>query len=120
MRFLDFWHKHEKEIFYPLFILCVAIISYCLGRISIIEKKREPLLIIPSSATSSLLIPSGASGERESQAALLVGSKNGSKYHFPWCSGASRIAEANKVYFKSLEEAKAKGYTPASNCPGLE
>lgn len=119
MSFLDFWHKYEEKIFYPLLILCVAIISYCLGRISIIENKREPLLIIPPSATSSLLLPSGASGEGENQAALLVGSKNGNKYHFPWCSGASRISEANKVYFKSPEEAKAKGYTPASNCPGL-
>lgn len=116
MYFLDFWHKHEEKIFYPLFILCVAVISYSIGRISIIEQKREPLLIIPSSATSSPLFPSGKEGE---QSALLVGSKNGSKYHFPWCSGANRITEVNKVYFKNAEEAKAKGYTPASNCPGL-
>lgn len=49
----------------------------------------------------------------------LVASKSGTKYYFPWCSGAARIAEANKVWFASAEEAKSKGYSPASNCKGL-
>lgn len=49
----------------------------------------------------------------------LVGSKNGTKYHYPWCSGAERIKEENKIWFQSAEEAKRAGYTPAANCPGL-
>ena len=48
-----------------------------------------------------------------------VGSKNGTKYHLPWCSGALRILEENKVWFRSADEAKAKGYTPAANCKGI-
>ncbi len=55
-----------------------------------------------------------ASGE--ATAHTFVGSKNGTKYHLPTCSGAKNIKEENKVWFGTKEEAEAKGYTPASNC----
>lgn len=48
-----------------------------------------------------------------------VGSKHGTKYHLPWCSGALRIKDENKVWFTTKEEAEAAGYTPASNCKGI-
>ena len=50
---------------------------------------------------------------------LYVGSKNGEVYHFPWCSGAQRMKEANKIFFSSREEAEKAGYRPAANCEGL-
>jgi len=49
----------------------------------------------------------------------LVGSKNGTKYYLPHCSGASRISDANKVWFDSADAAQEAGYSPAANCPGL-
>ncbi len=49
----------------------------------------------------------------------VVASKNGTKYYFPWCAGVDRISDANKVWFNSVENAEAKGYSPASNCKGL-
>ena len=49
----------------------------------------------------------------------VVASKNGSKYYLPWCAGADRILEANKVRFESADAARAKGYSPATNCKGL-
>lgn len=48
-----------------------------------------------------------------------VASKNGTRYYLPWCGGASRIKEENKVWFQTKEEAEARGLTPAKNCPGL-
>jgi hypothetical protein len=48
-----------------------------------------------------------------------VASKNGTKYHLLWCSGAKTIKEENKIYFKSKEEAEGAGYTPAANCKGI-
>lgn len=54
------------------------------------------------------------------QGGQIVASRNGNKYHFPWCSGAQKIAEANKIWFSSIEEAREAGYTPASNCKGLK
>ena len=49
-----------------------------------------------------------------------VASKGGTKYYFPWCGSASRISEANKIWFSSVEKAREAGYTPASNCKGLK
>lgn len=48
-----------------------------------------------------------------------VGSKNGTKYHLPWCAGAKQIKEENKVWFSSKTEAEKAGYSPASNCKGI-
>ena len=46
-------------------------------------------------------------------------SKSGSVYHLPWCSGAKRIKEENRVWFDTREAAEAAGYRPATNCKGL-
>jgi hypothetical protein len=48
-----------------------------------------------------------------------IASKNGTKYYLPECAGASRISEANKVWFASAAAASAAGYGPAANCRGL-
>lgn len=48
-----------------------------------------------------------------------VASKTGKSYHLPWCSGAKLIKEENKVWFTSKDEAEARGYAPAGNCPGI-
>ena len=48
-----------------------------------------------------------------------VASKNGTKYYLATCSGAKRIKDENKIWFASVEDAKASGRTPASNCKGI-
>lgn len=48
-----------------------------------------------------------------------VASKKSDKYHLPWCSGAKRIAEENKIWFATKEEAEKAGFEPAGNCPGI-
>lgn len=49
----------------------------------------------------------------------IVASKSGTKYYLPSCASASRISEANKIWFTSAELAVAAGYTPAANCKGI-
>lgn len=49
---------------------------------------------------------------------VVVASRSGTKYYYLWCSGVGRLKEANKVTFANAEEAKLRGYTKASNCPG--
>lgn len=46
----------------------------------------------------------------------IVASRNGTKYYFSWCSGVSRIAVQNRVYFGSVEEAEMQGLTLGANC----
>lgn len=48
-----------------------------------------------------------------------VASKNGTKYYLATCSGAKRIKDENKVWFASVEDAKASGRTLSSTCKGM-
>ncbi len=43
-----------------------------------------------------------------------VASKNGSKYYLTTCKNT--IKEANKVYFKTKEDAEKAGFTPSTTC----
>lgn len=45
---------------------------------------------------------------------VYVGSVNSDLYHDPACSAASRIKEANQVWFASREDAENAGYSPSA------
>jgi len=105
----------NKDIFTILIIVLVAFLSFGLGRLSKIEESRIPIKI-----ENSASVLSGTNKLNNNPEMLYVASVNGESYHFPWCSGAQRISETNKVTFASIEEARAQGYKPAGNCPGLE
>jgi endonuclease YncB( thermonuclease family) len=47
----------------------------------------------------------------------VIGNKQSKKYHRPDCPGYRDMAEKNRVFFKSVEEAEAAGYRRAGNCP---
>ena len=81
-----------------LVIILVALISFGLGRLSKIRENKTPITI----ENSTSKIRSGASqigdndvmfrkfGRRhQMQRKIIVASKNGTKYHYPWCSGAA-------------------------------
>ncbi len=118
----------QDDVFLGLIIILVAFGSFGLGRLSKIEGAKIPIQIentpevnpdtfrrsvqANTVATPQSLISANQTGE-------LVGSKNGTKYHYTWCSGAQRIADANRIYFTSKSDAEARGYTPAVNCKGL-
>ena len=54
-----------------------------------------------------------------SAAGRIVASKGGTKYYFLSCAGASRISDANKVWFASVDAALSAGYTLAANCKDI-
>ena len=45
-----------------------------------------------------------------------VGSSNSDKYHYPSCTAAKKIKEANQVWFSDASEAKSAGYVPCKVC----
>jgi hypothetical protein len=130
----------KEDVFIVLAIALIGLAGFGLGKLSALEKGREPVQIRPatilkeasSTGNHSFLpvesvvpnnnVPMSASAmiAADSAKGLLVASKNGTKYHFPWCAGAKQIADKNKVWFNSYEEAQKAGYSPASNCPGLK
>jgi endonuclease YncB( thermonuclease family)/methylphosphotriester-DNA--protein-cysteine methyltransferase len=50
-------------------------------------------------------------------AGTIIGNSNSKKYHRPDCSGYRDMAEKNRVFFQTVEEAEAAGYKRAGNCP---
>ena len=103
----DFINK--DDLFVVLIIIFATSASFGLGRISSIEENKTPLQI-----ASANLVP-----ENDEIKGNYVASKNGTKYHLPWCSGAQTINDANKIWFDTKDEAESRGYTPAKNCKGL-
>ena len=118
----------HREITLSILIILVALVSFELGYLSHTEAESSFSVLPPLTRELAGGEPHSASYSAQTAALGAVGavsgsyvaSKNGSKYHYPWCSGAKRMKEENKVWFDSAEEALAAGYTPAANCPGLE
>lgn len=92
------------DVLVVLIIILVGFASFGLGRLSVVENNREVVQIEQSASVAQ---------------STYVASKNGSVYHLPWCSGAQRISEKNKIFFNSKEEAERAGYRPAGNCKGI-
>jgi hypothetical protein len=127
----------KEDLFIILAIILIGLAGFGLGKISALEKNRgdidiKKLDLVPMASSTinqskNLInitdnIPMSASAMIASESAkgLLVASKNGQKYHFPWCAGASQIADKNKIWFSSYEEAQKAGYTAATNCKNLK
>jgi hypothetical protein len=130
-----------RDYFIGVLVVVVAFLSFGLGRLSGLAVNREgvricgvgeesPASLPKSEAPRAVITPVTAPTLKASagEAPLntdpvteegYVASKNGTKYHLPWCSGAQRIKEENKIWFKTKAEAQAAGYEPAANCKGI-
>lgn len=118
----------QRDIFIALLIIFASLASFGLGRLSVLQEKKTPIRI---EQTAAIMMSNDATdaeaiaGDKQTEDKTLplggnfVGSKNGTTYHFPWCSGAARIKEENKVWFATKEAAEMAGYHPAGNCKGL-
>jgi hypothetical protein len=138
------WKKH---IFSLIIVVLIAGASFGLGRIAFLENNRVPVAI--RSEDGSILNTSNINADTQATntnsnikqtsitasgavkgfstaivpvqtGSTVVASKSGTKYHYPWCSGAKQISPANKITFNTIEEARKAGYTPAANCKGLK
>jgi hypothetical protein len=131
--------KIKDDLYIILIIILVGLASFGLGKISGYEKDKTPISILKTKEYMLSTVLEGTSdiddtkiddtpiatkntnSNSSTQAkGLVVASKSGTKYYYPWCSGVSRIREENKVWFNTIEEARATGLTPASNCTGLK
>ncbi|MFW5853079.1 MAG: hypothetical protein ACOCU8_00370 [Patescibacteria group bacterium] len=120
------WFKYEKDLAIILIVFLTGVIGFGLGRIQNLIDNRPPITVeewpLPPYETLPLEmftkhpdLPTGSIA-----AGVVVASRNGKRYHLPWCAGAKQISEPNLVWFQSEAEAQAAGYTPALNCPGLQ
>lgn len=111
-------------------VALLGVVAFGLGRLSVPAQPTTVALcdtVVRDTRTTDLAAAAVPATSPEaptepgvtSGTARYVASKNGTVYHLPWCSGAQRIKDANKVWFASKAEAEAAGYHPASNCKGI-
>lgn len=124
--------KIKDDLYIVLMIILVGTASFGLGKLSSYEKNKTPIAILNTQETmyaSVLSSNQSQKGELQNTSVtsnvngLVVASKSGTKYYYPWCTGVSRIKEENKIWFDTIEEARAyqqNKLTPASNCTGLK
>ena len=92
-------------------VFVLALASFGLGRLSAEETVLPPVSVgqtAPAHAPAALFM-----GE------LIVASRTGSAYYYPWCAGAQKLTPGNQVWFPSEAAAQKAGYTPAKACKGL-
>ncbi len=117
--------ENKSDLYIAGIIFLVSLASFGLGRLSILWPEKEPVRITNN---QDVITATADSGEGRVETASVVpalrgkyvASQNGTAYHFPWCPGATRIKEENKIWFDTKEEAEGRGYRPAANCEGLD
>lgn len=125
----DWLKKNQGDIAIVVGFVLVALIAFGAGRLSAPEIVRHPIVIeepaaeainvlsgilsatIATSSQSAILSQSGTNSKQ----GLIVASKNGKKYHWPWSSGAKNIKPENQVWFQTEQEAQAAGYSKSAN-----
>ena len=120
----------NRDLFPAVLIVVVGVVSFGLGRlarpaadIAVPFGSMRLTVPMPTVPVVESMEQGDASGQKAGNApsasGSYVASKNSNKYHLPWCSGATRITEENKIWFSSKAEAEAAGYPPAGNCKGI-
>jgi len=109
----------------PLIVVLVGVGAFGLGRLSSMGEATEALRVVypdgelAKPLASTAAVAAAAPAPVKAGEGAYVASKNGSKYYLTTCSSANRIKQENRVYFVSIDDARAAGYEPAANCPGL-
>jgi len=124
----NFLPRKEKfdRLVLPAIVVLVGLSAFGLGRLSALKEGRGTLIIHPPGDAQAIARPVdwGAASTASTTTAQVVhnfvASKNGSKYYLPTCAGASKINDANKIWFATAADAQAAGYTAAANCKGLQ
>lgn len=93
-------------------IALVGLGSFGLGRLSVLESVRPPVTIEKA--------PTEINPRGKNIGGLIVASRSGNAYYFPWCAGAAKISLQKEIWFTSEEQARSAGYLPAKNCKGLK
>jgi hypothetical protein len=132
----------DDTVYIAFLLVFTAIGSFGLGKMSAARPQKlvtvpEPSVMLTQSATSTssgsatdlalksapsaatLTAPLDVPSEQTVVAPVrnFVASKAGTKFHALTCPGAKTIKETNKIYFASVSDAEAAGYTRAANCP---
>lgn len=102
----------SDRFFFMVVVLLVGLVAYGLGR--------EAGLLVNDEQQPAIVFTAAPATFNSAEAVPVVASRGGTKYHRLDCPGANTIKSSNKVYFDSINLARAAGYLPARNCSGLQ
>ena len=119
--------NHQHGLFVGLCLIITAGIGYNIGRIialhaspgangqsaNISDTTKGNTNFTKTAHQIKITLPSPIPTDPRVVASKAAGSK---LYHHPWCSGAQRIKETNKLWFPTEANAISAGYTLAGNC----
>jgi hypothetical protein len=97
--------KPQNSIFLAILVVLLMILSFIMGRISVLDSGSQDITIISATDIRQSV---------SSQEVAIRASSRGSKYYFPWC--VSNFNEENTIYFENEAEAENAGYTIATDC----
>ena len=105
----------KNDIFYALTIALSVVSIFSLGYfISNLLKFQKPAIVVEKIEQINNDID--YTQNTKTLQGAVVASVNSDKYHYEYCSGAKRISEKNKIYFKDAAEAQKAGFKLADNC----
>lgn len=113
-----FLKSYQSDIVLALAVVLISVTAFNLGKLSVANDKKFPVSITEPNRLEGPEGQQPAVSSQKPVATSVVASKASKSklYHFPWCSGASRISEKNKMTFPTEAAALAAGYTLAGNC----
>lgn len=123
-KFLKLVKQRQANIVLAVAVVLISLLSFQAGKIYTLRlfSGTEPVLTLAPMSDLFSPTPASAGGLAKSSPNLkessVIASKNGSTklFHYPWCPGATKISEKNKISFVNEAAAIAAGYTLASNC----
>lgn len=115
-----------KRFFVPALIVLVGVGGFGLGKLVKVEESRPPVTVenFTEAAVAAITPPvtGGASSTVSTpvKTGKYLAARGGTAYYLPTCASAERIAEKNKIWFDTKEEAEKLGYRPAQNCKEMQ
>lgn len=118
--------KHQNKILPAIAVIIAFGAGFQIGKVTSPYYAAHPIIfsegaqISPSASDLEALVVSPsptasvAAATTTATQGKFVGSVNSDLYHDPSCPSASRIKEANQVWFESREDAERAGYSPSA------
>jgi len=107
----QFVKERQADIALTIAIVLIALVGFGAGRLTAPQASQEPIIIQGPTASIEQSLESGQPAkESKPKQGRFVGSINSSKYHWPDCPWAKKIAPENQIWFDSEEKARTAGY----------
>lgn len=117
----DWVKNHRRDLWVGTCLALATWSAYNVGRLRAAHEQAPAAIALqegtPTPTPATIHVRAIPRGPAHTDPRVVASKTSTSKkYHFTWCTGASKIKEANKLWFATAQAAQAAGYTLAANC----